>query len=523
MTGAGLHRPPPARSSARVAPHLTKTRYVAGVQCPKRLWLQVYRRDLATPPDPGLRARLAAGDDVGIRARALFPGGVAVDEKHYRHAQGVEKTRRMMAESRVPAIFEAFLEHAGVRVRVDVLERLGADAWGIREVKAATRLRDEHLADVAVQRMVADGMGIRVTSAELVHVNPAYVRGEGDVDPRGLFVRADVTDATAALVAPTRERVAAMHALLQAASPPGAAPSRHCFVPFPCEFWAHCTWEKPADWVFHLPRLPADAHAALAAAGIERIADVPDDVALTPLQARVRAAVRAGAPVAEPSLAEALARLVPPLDYLDFETLVPVVPLYAGTRPYQPVPCQWSLHRVDADGTLGHREFLATLHGDPRPAFAASLLAALGDGDRPIVVWGSFESEVLAALADALPAQADRIHAARARLVDLYEVVRDHLYHPAFGGSFSLKRVAPALAPDFRWRTSAPVRMEAGDDAAAALFRLASGRVRDDHEDVHLRRALLDYCACDTRATLEVHRAVRRLAGDETPLVRAHR
>jgi hypothetical protein len=458
----------------RVAPHLTKTRYVAGVQCPKRLWLQVYRRDLATPADAGLRARLAAGNDVGLRARALFPGGVAVDERHYRHPEGVEKTRRMMAESDAPAIFEAFLEHAGVRVRVDVLERLADGTWGIREVKAATRVRDEHLADVAVQRMVADGMGIVVTSAEVVHLNPAYVRDGADADPHRLF-----------------------------------------FVPVPCEFWAHCTARKPADWVFELPRLAPETHAALAAAGIERIADVPDDVALTPLQARVRAAVRAGAPVVEPGLRDALAGLAPPLAYLDFETLVPVVPLHAGTRPYQPVPCQWSLHSVDADGRLSHREFLASLRDDPRPAFAASLLAAVADDARPLGGGGSFVSEVLAALAAALPAHADAIERVRARLVDLCALVREHLYHPTFAGSFSLKRVAPALAPGFRWRTSVPVAMAAGDDAAVALFRLATGRVRDDREEVHLRRALLDYCACDTRATLEVHRALRRLAGDD--------
>jgi hypothetical protein len=44
----------------------------------------------------------------------------------------------------------------------------------------------------------------------------------------------------------------------------------------------------------------------------------------------------------------------PPAFYLDFEAFLPAVPLYVGTKPYQVLPFQWSLHRVDSDGATGH-------------------------------------------------------------------------------------------------------------------------------------------------------------------------
>src|SRR5450759_1607652 len=41
-----------------------------------------------------------------------------------------------------------------------------------------------------------------------------------------------------------------------------------------------------------------------------------------------------------------------------------------------------------------------------------------------------------------------RIKKIQSRLWDLLPVVRNHVYHPAFAGSFSLKAVLPALVPE---------------------------------------------------------------------------
>src|SRR5262249_54534487 len=185
------------------------------------------------------------------------------------------------------------------------------------------------------------------------------------------------------------------------------------------------------------PALTRQRFDRMRAAGIERISEIPDAFPLGQAQARVRAAWLAGGLYLEPGLAAALRRTGPPADYLDFETAFPAVPLYAGIRPYDQVPFQWSLHRLDASGRLLHREFLADGRTDPRPEFARTLLAALRHRRAPILVWSSFESHRLAELAAALPEHAAEIAAARSRLVDLLPIVRGHVGHPGFGRGLS--------------------------------------------------------------------------------------
>src|SRR5215468_8012882 len=172
-------------------------------------------------------------------------------------------------------------------------------------------------------------------------------------------------------------------------------------------------------------------------------------------------------------------------------TAFPAIPLYAGMRPYDQVPFQWSLHRLDASGRLLHREFLADGRTDPRPEFARTLLAALRHRRAPILVWSSFESHRLAELAAALPEHAAEIAAARSRLVDLLPIVRGHVGHPEFGGSFSLKQVAPVLAPSVDYDDL--VGVGEGGEASRALIGLALGALGSAEEEATVRRALLEY------------------------------
>jgi hypothetical protein len=178
------------------------------------------------------------------------------------------------------------------------------------------------------------------------------------------------------------------------------------------------------------------------------------------------------------------------------------------------VPFQWSLHRVDAAGRVTHAEFLADARSDPRSAFVDALLAALRESNGPVVVWSSFESDRMAELADALPARAAEIAAVQGRLVDLLPLVRAHVYHLAFMGSFSIKRVAPVLAPGVGYHDLEGVAD--GAAAATALARLARGLVESADEQAALRRALLAYCKRDTLALLEVHAELRRRAAEGT-------
>ena len=381
-------------------PYLTKSRYMAGLQCPRRLWLTVHEPQPYEPPEPG--SPLDFGQRIGIEAHRLFPGGTLIDEPPWEHAAATARTAGLMAEG-APAIFEAAFEHEGVRVRVDALERLPGGAWGLREVKSSASVKDPHLDDVALQAWVVRGAGVALPSVEVIHVNSAYVRGPEGVDWPAYFTRADVLDEVEARIADIPARLSAMREVLAREDFPAAEPGRQCSAPYECAYWDRCAGDKPADWILRLPRLSEDGAVRLREMGIEAVSAIPADFPLTGKQAVMREAIVSGRPWVADDLRRQLEPFGPPAAYLDFEAMAPPIPLYEGTRPYQALPFQWSLHELDAAGRLGHREFLADGAGDPRRAFAESLVEALAASDTPIVVYSAYEKTQLNALAEIFP------------------------------------------------------------------------------------------------------------------------
>jgi hypothetical protein len=138
--------------------HLTKSRYIAGLQCPRRLWLVVHKPKPFEEPASG--SPMEIGQEIGQKAHLLFPGGVRIDEEPWQHAEAVTHTAALMSDALVPAIFEAAFEYEDVRIRVDVLERLAPGSWGLREVKSSSGLKDHYLDDSAPD-LRASGRGRR--------------------------------------------------------------------------------------------------------------------------------------------------------------------------------------------------------------------------------------------------------------------------------------------------------------------------------------------------------------------------
>jgi hypothetical protein len=259
--------------------HLTKSRYIAGLQCPRRLWLLVHEPAPYEEPAPG--SPMDFGREIGLKAHLLFPGGVRIDEEPWQHAEAVAHTAALLGDARVPAIFEAAFEYDDIRIRVDVVERLAHGTWGLREVKSSTGLKDHYLDDIALQAFVLKGLGFPVTSVELVHVNSAYVRGHDGISWADFFTRLDVADAVAVRLVELPSRLPALRDYLRAADQPYAEPGEQCATPYGCEFWDRCTADKPADWISYLPRLSQARASELKAHGIESISSIPSDFPLT--------------------------------------------------------------------------------------------------------------------------------------------------------------------------------------------------------------------------------------------------
>ncbi len=160
----------------------------------------------------------------------------------------------------------------------------------------------------------------------------------------------------------------------------------------------------------------------------------------------MRDCVSSGSFFLDPAIEQKLRAWGRPLFFLDFETIAPALPRYVNTRPYETIPFQWSLHKLDRDGAVQHHEYLHDGTDDPRPQLAQQLVEAVGD-QGAIVHYTGYEARVISDLADAVPDQAAALIALNGRLVDFAPEIREHYYHPEQHGSFSLKTVLPSVLP----------------------------------------------------------------------------
>lgn len=272
-------------------------------------------------------------------------------------------------------------------------------------------------------------------------------------------------------------------------------------MPITCEFYDRCNLPLPDDHIGYLPSIHASAGEALEELGVESIHDIPDDFPLSERQRRAATCVQTEEPWFSTELPTELAKLEYPLCFVDFETVNPAVPRFAGMRPYDHLPFQWSVHVQRAHGAEPeHFEFLAMDTSDPRAAFISSLCETLGERGSIVVYNQQFESQRLSELAAWLHEYAKRIENIQNRMWDLLPVIRNHVYYPAFRGSYSLKSVLPALVPEMTYEG-----MEVPDGQAAGLAWESLTRDRlDGAGRERIKKALFNYCGQDTLAMVNV-------------------
>jgi CRISPR/Cas system-associated exonuclease Cas4 (RecB family) len=477
---------------------LSKSRFLSGLQCHKRLFLEVHAPELATQADAMRQAMLDMGNEIGKAARLYFPGGVLVEED-YRHATAaMARTAELLADSQVPAIFEGAFQFDGTLVRVDVLERVDATTWRLIEVKAASRVKSVHVNDLSVQAYVLQGNGLELGGMYLMHVNRHYGFVGGAIDYQQLFALQDMTEAVEERLPQVASQLHQMKGVLSTPSPPVVEPDTHCHSPYSCSFWDYCTREKSDRWIFHLPG-EKKVFRQLKSMGIELMDDIPSSHPLSVLQRRVKENVE----WISPTLADELRAVTYPVHHLDFETFMPAIPHYPNTRPYQPLPVQWSNHIESEDGQLRHEAFLCRDQKDPREELATRLLASVGDKGS-ICVYSEYERFVLLSLAEVLPHLRQQLRQVVSRLWDLLSVLQHHYYHPQFGGSFSIKSVLPSLVPSLGYQD---LEIQDGSSASSIYYRVVF-RETDWVERERLANALLQYCERDTLAMVEIRRVL---------------
>ncbi len=494
---------------------LSKSRFQKGLQCEKALWLAVHEPESADPITESKQWVFDQGTAVGRVAHELFPGGIEVAEDYRHSTEALETTARLLAEG-TRILYEPAFSFDGVLVRVDILVGVADDPSGtdgrlfdLYEVKSTSKLKPEHITDAAVQTYVAEGSNVRIRRSCIVHLDTAYVYEGGVYDAPRLFAVEDVTAQARAFMPLVHDTLEQFRLMLDGPEPEIRIGMR-CRNPYECDFASRCHAFLPAEHpVTELPRISDDTLHALLDQGVLCIRDIPDVyLPLTPPQRSIVRVIKNGEPdVDVEGLRRDLGRLEYPIYHLDFETFRSALPLWPGSRPYELVPFQYSVHVEQESGTTEHREYLHPGTDDPRRPLAEQLLRDLGDSGS-VTHYTGYEKQVLDALAAALPDLAVPIAAVKARMFDLEAVIRTRTRHPVAGGRTSIKCVLPAWCEDVSY---ADLGIQDGQTASVRYLKAITRELGVDARQQVLDD-LTEYCGMDTLAMVRLLETLRDLA-----------
>lgn len=485
---------------------LSKSKLIAFRQCPKRLWLEVHQPD-ARQDSRATQAVFQTGHEVGAVAQQIYDPageGATIDLRAEGVAAAVESTR-VLLQTRKP-LFEAGFAAAGGLAFADVMLPItegATPAWKMVEVKSSTSVKTYQEDDAAIQSYIARAAGVDVRSVSIAHIDAAWIYPGGG-DYKGLLVEKDVTEGAFARGAEVAAWIARAQQVAAQAEPPDVQTGAQCETPFPCGFQKLCRKnEPPAEFpIAWLPRISSKAlKDFLIQSGVQDMRDVPEAL-LTPLQRRVRDATLLGQAYFDAEGAKKdLLKYPLPAYFLDFETIQFGVPRWAGTRPFQMLPFQFSLHRMDAQGQLSHQDFLDLSGNDPSEAFAVQLARACAEPIPVFVYHAGFEGSRLRELAQRFPAVCAQLDEIRGRLVDLLPIAQARYYHPRQHGSWSIKKVLPTITPHVGY-DALPGAQDGGMAMAAYLEAIAPAA--SGQRKTLIRDELLAYCTLDTLAMVEI-------------------
>ena len=493
--------------------HLSKSKYAKYCQCPKCLWMSVYKPEEEVI-DPNSEARFENGTEVGDLAMGLLGDYVDVtttkEDGQLDLKAMLEQTQQLM-ENGTENICEASFSYDGNYCAVDILHRTD-DGWAIYEVKSTSfpefngnpAKLDKYLPDVAYQKWVLTKCGINVTGVYLVCLNSDYVRGK-KLDLQHLFVINDMEELIANEYDKVEARQAEAKKLLQQTEEPEMDIWEGCKKPYDCAFFKYCSRHLPSPSVFDLYRMRFSDKLKYYRQGMITYEDIKDEQ-LTPVRRiQVDSALNNQPHIESGKIKRFVESLPYPLYFLDFETMQLAVPQFEGTKVYQQITFQYSLHIIEKEGgELIHKEHLGISGSDTRRALAEQLCKDIPMNVCTLAYNKAFECTRIKELAECFPDLAEH-------LMNIHDNIKDLLvpfaagqyYLPSMGGSFSIKRVLPSLFPDDPSLDyhNLDSKVQNGSDAMNIFPQI---QYMEPEEQQQARTALLNYCCLDTLAMVRV-------------------
>ena len=489
--------------------YLTKTDFVHYLHCSRSLWLLKHNPD-AYPRkafSDFLKKILREGYEVEAYAQLLFPDGVMLPTTG---VAAVEKTCAAFTE-KTKTLFQATVHtDDGLFARADILTRGAGDAYTLYEVKSSSSIKRDakrdHIKDACFQKIAFERSGIRIEKVFIIHTNGDYVR-EVEIDPHALLQKTDITEMVQAVYDETEVEI--NNALSFLKEETIEENECRCFRKTRsnhCDAFEYFNGPLPERSVWEIGNIREKKLCTMLERNIRKMEDVDETIALNDRQSRqVRSAKEHRPLIDEEKINALFDTLEFPLHFFDYEAASSAVPKLVGVKPWQHIPFQYSLHKLDADGTLEHYEYLHETFFDHEKILRKLCDAFEANGS--VISWhASYEKTINKDMMHMYPAYQEILQSINDRMFDLEDIFKEAYMDAAFCGSTSIKKILPILCPNLSYEHLA---VQDGGQAMEQWFTLV------EEEDAQKRSAiasdLLAYCKLDTFAMLELYQAIKRL------------
>ena len=503
--------------------NLSKSKYTAFRQCPKILWLKTYMPDMEVIDD-ALQSRFESGNEVGDLAMGLFGDFEEVTsfdaDDRLDLGEMIRKTADCLARG-VENICEASFSWDGNYCAVDILRKQG-DGYAIYEVKSSSNSYSQPLKaadlnhyawDIAYQKYVLTQCGVKVTGVYLVQLNSDYVR-DSHLDIQQLFIKTDMKVLVDLEYPDVPANIQRAKAILSDTREPAMDFSKACRKPYPCAFWQYCSRNLPSPSVFDLYGIWFSTALKHYKNQLVTFEDI-QSIKLNDIQSlQVNSHLSGEGHINKKGIRNFLDQnITDPLYFLDFETMQDVIPQYEGTKPYQQIPFQYSLHWIETPGgELKHTAFLAESGTDPRRDLAEKLCKDIPLNVCTTAFNKGFECARIKELAEMYPDLSYHLMNIHDNVVDFLDPFRAGYYYlPSMEGSFSIKKVLPALFPDDPELnyTNLTGSVHNGTQAMTIFPKIKD---MEPDEQIKARQALLEYCHLDTLAMVRIWQKLEEIS-----------
>ena len=482
--------------------NLSKSRYTQGVTCEKKLWLSCYKPEEAE--DIGNDAVFENGNKIGDLARHLFGEDYILIEFDKGIQSMLDETQKYMKD-KPNIICEASFDYDGNFCSVDILKN-DIDGVEIYEVKSSTEVSDIYIHDISYQTWVLKQLGLNVKKSSIVYVNNQYIK-QGDFNINEFFNIEDVTDSLDLEI--VEKNVKKYKSIINSKNEPAIDLSVSCHKPYDCPFFKYCTKKLPTPNVFDLGwNVRFDKKIDMYKRGHISFKDIIDkELVNDKANEQIRFELKDNPPkINKNNIKINKDEDDKKFKYdVDFESYQPCIPTIDGTKPYQQICFQYSLHYyLKENGELYHKEYLSEDYdGNPMLGLCKQLCEDIPMNSCVLVYNQTFEKARLKEMADIFPEFSEHLLNIRDNIIDLMiPFYNQDYYLKDMGGSYSIKKVLPALFPDdpsLDYHNLEQVHK--GDEASNSYLLLPS---LNSEEQQILRKNMLKYCKLDTYAMVKI-------------------